>query len=157
MTSDATHTFLGCYADYTGQVRDMDGFEPDGLSGEPAERVAQCHAHCAAAGYAFMGMQHSNQCFCDNGFGSQGERDISTCNSSPEVGDFADQCGLGVTTEDGSEYMCGGANAVYSVVSVLHGGRWQAARPTAGAVLRRPPPWRVTGRPHLAAICSMPS
>merc|ERR1712167_345869 len=81
------------------------------LSGDPADRVMDCAQRCS--GYAYMGLQWDNECFCDNDYGGQGERDISSCDSDSNVGDFPDFADLAGV---GNSARAGWTNAVYDVL-----------------------------------------
>merc|ERR1712224_362433 len=101
-------SYIGCFIDSSS--RDIE-VGMGGLSGEPADRVMECAQRCT--GYSYMGLQWDNECFCDNDYGGQGERDISSCDSDGEVGgfpDFADLAGVG------NSARAGWTNAVYDVL-----------------------------------------
>ena len=83
------YNYIGCYIDSSS--RDV-AVGMGGLSGDPADRVMECANRCS--GYLYMGLQWDNECFCDNDYGDQGERDISSCDSDSSVGDFPDYADL---------------------------------------------------------------
>merc|ERR1711871_49792 len=102
------YSYIGCFIDSSS--RDIE-VGMGGLSGAPADRVMECAQRCT--GYAYMGLQWDNECFCDNDYGGQGERDITSCDSDGEVGafpDFADLAGVG------NSARAGWTNAVYDVL-----------------------------------------
>ena len=70
----------------------------------------ECARECAAAGFAYMGVQYTNECYCDNSFGSQGPSD--------NCGNRGDTCGTGQPSP-----TCGGALAVFAV-SGPYAGCW---------------------------------
>merc|ERR1712100_305053 len=81
------------------------------LSGSPADRVMECAQRCT--GYAYMGLQWDDECFCDNNYGDQGERDITSCDSDSSVGDFPDFADLAGV---GNSARAGWTNAVYDIL-----------------------------------------
>merc|ERR1712072_517818 len=104
------YQYIGCYID--SGSRDVE-VSMGGLSGDPADRVMDCAVRCT--GYAYMGLQWDNECFCDNDYGGQGERDISSCDSDSSVGgfpDFADLAGVG------NSARAGWTNAVYDILYI---------------------------------------
>ena len=58
-------------------------------------------------GYAYMGMQSEDECYCGNSYGSQGPADASVC------GNHGERCG------DNQGDDCQNANAVYSTTGWL--------------------------------------
>eukprot|EP01045_Picozoa_sp_COSAG04_P022430 COSAG04_NODE_2535_length_3968_cov_1.486172_3_plen_92_part_00 len=82
-----------------------------GLSGDPADRVMGCAQRCT--GYAYMGLQWDNECFCDNDYGAQGVRDAFACDSDSSVGHFPDYADLAGV---GNAARAGLTNAVYEIV-----------------------------------------
>ena len=64
---------------------------------------ALCNTLCSAAGFPFMGLQGSEECFCGNEYGARGEAPAEDCEADGEV-----VCGKGI---DG---VCMWRNAVYS-------------------------------------------
>lgn len=59
----------------------------------------------------YFGLQWTNECYCDNNYGDQGEAPLSSCDADETIdpGDIADLCGNG-------QGNCGWVNAVYSIV-----------------------------------------
>jgi len=102
------YSYIGCFIDSSS--RDI-AVDMGGLSGDPADRVMDCAQRCS--GYAYMGLQWDNECFCDNDYGGQGERDISSCDSDSNVGDFPDFADLAGV---GNSARAGWTNAVYDVL-----------------------------------------
>jgi len=102
------YSYIGCFIDSSS--RDI-AVNMGGLSGDPADRVMECAQRCS--GYAYMGLQWDNECFCDNDYGGQGERDISSCDSDSNVGDFPDFADLAGV---GNSARAGWTNAVYDVL-----------------------------------------
>jgi len=102
------YNYIGCYIDSSS--RDV-AVGMGGLSGDPADRVMECANRCS--GYLYMGLQWDNECFCDNDYGDQGERDISSCDSDSSVGDFPDYADLAGV---GNGARAGWTNAVYDVL-----------------------------------------
>ena len=71
------YDYIGCYVDSSNRdVADNMG----GLSGTGAERALDCANRCS--GYAYMGMQWSNECFCDNDYGKYGSAEVG-CQDDP--------------------------------------------------------------------------
>eukprot|EP01045_Picozoa_sp_COSAG04_P029262 COSAG04_NODE_4764_length_1904_cov_1.449307_3_plen_329_part_01 len=74
------YEYIGCFVDSGNR----DIAEPAGVSlSEPLftnARVMQCANACD--GFAYMGLQWVNECFCDNDYGGQGEADIADCDTS---------------------------------------------------------------------------
>ena len=108
-------TYIGCFVDAGERDLAVDGgqidvAEDDSAQGSPA-RVMACATLCA--GYQYMGLQWDNECFCDNDYGDQGERDISSCDSDSSVGDFPDYADLAGV---GNSARAGWTNAVYDVL-----------------------------------------
>jgi hypothetical protein len=97
-------SYLGCFVD-SGD-RDLTG--PQGsVASNPVDAAFECMADCA--GYAYFGLQYSNECFCSDTYGNQGEADIADCDDDGIIMDgVADKCGNG----DGD---CGWRNAVYEI------------------------------------------
>merc|ERR1712072_188129 len=81
----ASYEYIGCFIDSSS--RDI-AVNMGGLSGDPADRVMECAQRCT--GFGYMGLQWDNECFCDNDYGAQGERDISSCDSDGSVDHFPD-------------------------------------------------------------------
>ena len=100
---ERTVEFAGCFNDNNGE-RDLDGKQLEvRASGQGA--VLECATACQ--GYTYMGLQWSDECFCGNTYGSQGEAALSECDSDGDVSEgIADMCGV-----DGQE-TCGNHNAV---------------------------------------------
>ena len=100
ITQDPTYDYIGCFADNTNGVRDLPFAAERINEGTVPERAAICLGLCT--GYAYFGLQWSNECFCGNTYGSQG---------------VGDQCGSASTTDNGlcsnGQGNCGGHNAVY--------------------------------------------
>jgi hypothetical protein len=70
----ADFTYVGCYTDYTNEVRDLPVGKGDSLS------LAECAAACN--GHLYFGRQHTQQCFCGNSYGSQGTAEGCQCEAS---------------------------------------------------------------------------
>jgi len=114
------YEYIGCYID--SGSRDIE-VNMGGLSGAPADRVMECANRCS--GFRYMGLQWDNECFCDNDYGGQGERDISSCDSDSSVGgfpDFADLAGVG------NSARAGWTNAVYDILYIQAGGELGVGR-----------------------------
>eukprot|EP01051_Picozoa_sp_SAG22_P004210 SAG22_NODE_220_length_14862_cov_73.769424_1_plen_1257_part_10 len=108
ITQDAGYDYIGCFADNTAGARDLP-FAADRVSGATVpEHAAQCLTLCT--GYAYFGLQWSNECFCGNSYGSQGDpHEGRTCTSEgfdAEASNYADLCANG-------QNNCGNTNAVY--------------------------------------------
>merc|ERR1712096_194813 len=114
------YQYIGCYID--SGSRDVE-VSMGGLSGDPADRVMDCAVRCT--GYAYMGLQWDNECFCDNDYGGQGERDISSCDSDSSVGDFPDFADLAGV---GNSARAGWTNAVYDILYIQAGGELGVGR-----------------------------
>lgn len=126
----APYTYVGCFTDNVGGVRDLVTWP------EPANQVSQgwlwlqeeekytearimlCANACKSEGWTYMGLQWQAECWCGNTYGSQGELDISRCDSTGDVSDaagtgglvgVADKCGVG------DLYECDSINAIYSL------------------------------------------
>ena len=104
--------FIGCYEDHpsegTGE-RDMAvEVDPVDTAAMGPARAMLCADACT--GYQYFGLQWTNECFCDNNYGDQGEAPLSSCDADETVdpGDIADLCGAG-------EAGCGWVNAVYRI------------------------------------------
>merc|ERR1719502_1003711 len=108
--SVGAYEYIGCFIDSSS--RDI-AVGMGGLSGDPADRVMECAQRCT--GYAYMGLQWDNECFCDNDYGGQGERDITSCDSDGEVGGFPDYADLAGV---GNPARAGWTNAVYELVYI---------------------------------------
>merc|ERR1711990_67127 len=117
------YSYVGCFVD-SGN-RDIAVASGVGLSAAlfSDARVMQCADACD--GYAYMGLQWVNECFCDNDYGGQGERDISSCDSDSNVGDFPDFADLAGV---GNSARAGWTNAVYDVLYLQEGGDLAAGR-----------------------------
>lgn len=92
--------YVGCFADYWSATQDMPRDMPSIgtavislTASTPEEAVVQCSMNCA--GFRYLGLQWTNQCFCGNSYGRYGE--ASGC----------DNCGIGLP-------QCGVRNAVYT-------------------------------------------
>eukprot|EP01051_Picozoa_sp_SAG22_P003442 SAG22_NODE_167_length_16764_cov_34.845245_6_plen_1062_part_00 len=110
------YEYIGCYHDNEG-ARDLPNQMP-ALTAElqSVERVMQCVTACA--GYRYMGLQWTNECFChnsynngygnNNAYGDNGEEPLSECDSDGILTDgIADRCGVNGIGD------CGQKNAVY--------------------------------------------
>merc|ERR1711968_226042 len=69
----------------------------------------------SVSGYNYMGLQWDNECFCDNDYGGQGERDITSCDSDGAVDHFPDYADLAGV---GNPARAGWTNAVYELVYI---------------------------------------
>merc|ERR1711908_108841 len=90
--------YVGCFRDNNGG-RDL-AFAQAANTATDAGAIYECAGKCA--GYSYFGLQWSNECFCDNDYGSQGN---------------GTDCGDASTTSNGlcsnGQSNCGGHNAVY--------------------------------------------
>ena len=101
---ERTVEFVGCFNDNNGG-RDLVGNHIENLRGSGKGAVLECATACQ--GYTYMGLQWSDECFCGNAYGSQGEAALSECDSDGDVSEgIADMCGV-----DGQE-TCGNHNAI---------------------------------------------
>ena len=84
--------------------------------------VAQCSAICTTQGYAYMGLQWANECWCDNDYGSKGtaadanDAYPGTC-SLDGVSDAAADVACGTGASNDVNNACGWRNAVYSLTA----------------------------------------
>ncbi len=112
-------TFLG---DSTNRIasRDLSGSRQAMSESWDEERtlqdaIAMCAEICSQQGYAYMGLQWANECWCDNDYGSKGsaaeatDGEATTCSASGSDAAADVACGTG---RDG---VCGWRNAVYSL------------------------------------------
>ena len=105
--------YIGCYVD-TDVGRDPPGGRDlviggPSLTGTNAERALQCATGCA--GYRYMAMQWTAECWCDNDYGAYGMRTIDNCDTDSSVDhypDVADRAG----TDNGP---AGWTNSVYEI------------------------------------------
>merc|ERR1719197_1920749 len=109
------YSYVGCFVDSGNR----DIAQASGVALSEAlfsdARVMQCASACD--GYAYMGLQWVNECFCDNDYGGQGEAAIADCDTSENVDDdagvgdtgIADRCGVNGSGD------CGWRNAVYEI------------------------------------------
>eukprot|EP01051_Picozoa_sp_SAG22_P002138 SAG22_NODE_93_length_20834_cov_27.179503_16_plen_1288_part_00 len=88
-------SYVGCFIDSTGN-RDLPSIGRTLSASDTPHAIAQCSAACA--GFRYMGLQWTSECFCGNSYGSQGE--VSGCQN----------CGT-----SSSRDSCGDKNAVYSI------------------------------------------
>lgn len=88
--------------------------------------LTECAAWCTRGGYAYMGLQWSNQCFCDNEYGRRGLARDGSCDADD---DGVMDCGYGVeitpswarggdSDSQRPRKVCGGTNAIYDVAMV---------------------------------------
>merc|ERR1712224_430469 len=103
-SDEVPFTYLGCYID-SGD-RDLNG-GASAVATNPFEAAYQCLANCA--GFDYFGLQWSNECFCSNRYGTQGEAEITDCDEDGVLDDdgTASLCANGVGN-------CGWRNAVYA-------------------------------------------
>jgi hypothetical protein len=97
--------------DYLAMAAGEDAWAPGSLG----EALDICAARCQQNGYAYMGLQWTDDCFCDNEYDSYGEADPDDCGeiSSP---DGKPLCGQGQASMDADgNGMCSERNAVYRV------------------------------------------
>ena len=86
-------SYVGCFADNSSD-RDLP-ISTAGLEGGDCQAsLIDCAGQCA--GYEYMGLQWTSQCFCGNSYGSLGSAECP------------DDCGLSGSTD------CGNRNAIYS-------------------------------------------
>jgi len=72
------YQYVGCYVDNTPLgTRDLNGGTPTSTTSMTAD---YCSAYCAAGNYEYFGLQFGAQCFCGNGYGSQGQAPEGDCN-----------------------------------------------------------------------------
>ena len=103
----AGHGYVGCFHDEAD--RDLAVFGGS-LDAAVADRAFQCAQLCA--GYTFLSMQWTDECFCDNDYGKHGQTTDDVCDSDGAVGefpDYADLCGTGAAA------VTGWTNAVYRI------------------------------------------
>ena len=114
-------TYVGCYNDNDGG-RDMGGGAPSLRTDAqvPFAAATECAGLCS--GFAYFGLQWTNECFCDNtyhnGYGNNnaqancpdGVCPITDCDADGvlDADGTADLCGNGVAN-------CGDRNAVYCI------------------------------------------
>ena len=113
LSSVSGYTYIGCFIDSADRDLEVRGATLDAAT---SNRALQCANSCL--GYMYMGMQWTNECFCDNDYGGLGARDSdATCDTDGVVGAFPDYADLsgtnGPTGTEGSGP--GWTNAVYSV------------------------------------------
>jgi hypothetical protein len=70
--------YIGCYLDASSRDMTYQFSYSGGLT------IQKCITGCGGAGYMFAGLQNTNQCFCDNTYGSYGTSTncIEYCNSN---------------------------------------------------------------------------
>ena len=127
------YTYVGCFND-PNSARDL-VIHPESATQlahlflneeEPytEARVMLCANACRSEGWAYMGLQWSAECWCGNTYGSQGELDISSCDSTGDVNDAAGTDGLtGVADLCGMSDVattCSNTNAVYSLAFTVN-------------------------------------
>jgi hypothetical protein len=88
--------YIGCFADNEGGNRDLKIATAALTASDRQISLDDCRSQCA--GYQYMGLQSTSQCYCGNSYGSQG------------TAECPDDCGL-----SSSGAGCGGRNAVYQV------------------------------------------
>ena len=71
--------FVGCYVDVVSS-RDLPEY-----MGTPSTTDG-CEKKCKDAGYAYMGRQYNNECFCGNSYGKHGSAD--DCVDCSQTGGF---------------------------------------------------------------------
>jgi len=103
------YTYIGCYVDASDRDLEVNG---GALDAPIDQRAMQCAMRCD--GYLYMGMQWTNECFCDNDYGGLGERTIDNCDSDSSVGAFPDYADR-AATDGGGGGLVGWTNAVYSI------------------------------------------
>ena len=87
-------SYVGCFADDTND-RDLPISTAALIGGDRQASFIDCAGQCA--GYEYMGLQWTSECYCGNSYGSQGSAECP------------DDCGLSL-----SGTGCGSRNAVYS-------------------------------------------
>jgi hypothetical protein len=90
----SSYAYVGCFADNTNG-RDLPISTAALIGGDRQASLIDCAGQCA--GYEYMGLQWTSECYCGNSYGSQGSAECP------------DDCGL-PTSGTG----CGGRNAIYS-------------------------------------------
>jgi hypothetical protein len=73
-----------------------------------AEAMDVCKAFCAADDYSYMGLQWSNECYCDNDYGGKGQGEDKECDADE---DGKIECG----TNTGD--ICSWRNAVFDLTT----------------------------------------
>jgi len=96
--------YIGCFID-SGD-RDLNG-GASAVASVPLAAANECQATCAD--FLYFGLQWSNECFCSNRYGTQGEAEITDCDEDGVLDDdgTASLCANGVGN-------CGWRNAVYA-------------------------------------------
>jgi hypothetical protein len=84
----------------------------DGM-GTPAG-TDSCATFCSNNGFAYMGLQWENECFCDNTYGSFGQAPMADCDVD---GDGSMDCGTISINRTAGEDGCSWRNAVYDITS----------------------------------------
>ena len=133
------------------QHRDLGGmsFDPDAAravgGGYDVKNPNTAREDCAriCAGYSYMGLQWTDQCFCGNTFGAQGPAD--------DCGEEGAECADGVVTENrggaclSCEGSCSNQNAVFAVINEeteqTLGDPIGSITSTANGVVSNPPGW----------------
>ena len=87
-------SYVGCFTDNTNG-RDLPISTAALIGGDRQASLIDCAGQCA--GYEYMGLQWTSECFCGNSYGSQGSAECP------------DDCGL-----SSSGTGCGNRNAIYS-------------------------------------------
>jgi hypothetical protein len=93
--------YVGCFTDTTDGVRDLPVGPAYLTASDRQTSLTDCASQCA--GYQYMGLQDTNQCYCGNLYGSQGSAECP------------DDCGL---PSSASGAGCGNRNAVYRMSDV---------------------------------------
>ena len=93
-----TYEYVGCFSDNADGVRDLPIATAPLTTSDSQTALDNCASQCA--GYQYIGLQWTSQCFCGNSYGSQG------------TAECPDDCGL-----QDSGTGCGGRNAVHRAIS----------------------------------------
>lgn len=93
-SSSDNGSYIGCFSDYKGGVRDLADFSVSNGN----MTTEQCVSTCREKGFSFAGTQYSSYCFCGNSYGRFGA---------------ANNCNMKCTGNSGQ--ICGGsaANSIY--------------------------------------------
>ena len=133
----ASYAYMGCFFDHLGcdwmgeachDERDMNNAANTSIRFESPQQVkADCGTACA--GFRYMGLQWTTQCFCANHYGSQGpspRADHNGIQDSDECGENGQWCGDGDATTS-----CGSVNAVWDLTPLVPAPERPACSPPA--------------------------
>ena len=105
----STPEFRGCYIDRETLIDERDLSGSRTRMGQSAS-LAACVQFCTSGRYDFIGMQSTDQCFCDNSYGTYGRLDDEACGA------------LGSTCGRASTESCVMRNAIFRIPA-----RWTCA------------------------------